>query len=480
MAGNAIFDPITINNVTFKNRIVRSSVGGRHSNYDGTVTDVWKNFEKRFVEGGVAGVISTTFSVNACRHSPLQYPGLYSRAQVDRLKRYMNELTASGCVYIVQIGDTGYATQMSLFPEPGDGLSASWGFDILYGYRNTRKAMSETQVKDIIKDFVNAAGRVRETGASGLEITAAKGYLIHQFLNPGFNRRKDEWGGTAERRFHLLEEIVKGVRKEVGSDFLLGIRLAAEDYNYLPWQNFLFRLPWTWPLKHHFKGNTLEETLQYGKKLKELEVDYLHIVSGFGFPNPKGIPGDFPYDEARIYFNSVRHLSLKAALRSMLLNFVPNVIAKPLLNSGWKPEEGVNLHFARKFKHCVGLPVIVNGGFQRRNVIEGALAAQSCDLISMARALLANPSLVKEFNNGEQEPDNPCVWCNRCLGRTATYPLGCYNEARFGSRQAMIDQIMQWNRPDPLPSSSPTQTSADCDGVIGSIREAAITRVTVL
>jgi len=69
-------EPIAIHNVSFSNRLLRSSVGGRTCNYDGTVTDVWKNFEKRFADGGVGGIISTTFHVNKERLSPPQYPSI--------------------------------------------------------------------------------------------------------------------------------------------------------------------------------------------------------------------------------------------------------------------------------------------------------------------------------------------------------------------------------------------------------------------
>ena len=79
MSKIAFDSPYTIKNVWFKNRILRSSVGGRASNYDGTVTDVWKNFEKRFADGNVGGIISTTFHVNKDRVSPLQYPSIAER-----------------------------------------------------------------------------------------------------------------------------------------------------------------------------------------------------------------------------------------------------------------------------------------------------------------------------------------------------------------------------------------------------------------
>ena len=85
---------------------------------------------------------------------------------------------------------------MSLFPEAQDSRSSSDGFDLIYGYTNRRTAMAEDEIQQAIKDFGDAAERVQATGADGVEVTASKGYLIHQFLNPGFNRRSDQWGGA--------------------------------------------------------------------------------------------------------------------------------------------------------------------------------------------------------------------------------------------------------------------------------------------
>ena len=276
---SSIFTPFTIKNITFKNRLLRSSIGGRTANYDGTVTDVWKNFEKRFADGGVSGIISTTFNVNKYRQTPLEYPPISEDKYISPLKKYIKEIKKGDCRYIIQIGDPGYAAQTSLFPETQDFGSSSSGFDLIYGYGNQRKMMTEEEIEQTINEFVQASIRVREAGADGLEITAAKGYIIHQFLNPGLNRRRDQWGGSVDNRFRLLAEIITRVRQKVGADFLLGVRLAAEDYNYLPLQNI--RLPLVFPLKHFFFGNTLDITLDYGKRLKALGVDFLHIVSGY-------------------------------------------------------------------------------------------------------------------------------------------------------------------------------------------------------
>ena len=71
-------------------------------------------------------------------------------------------------------------------------------------------------------------------------------------------------------------------------------------------------------------------------------------------------------------------------------------------------------------------------------------------MVSMARALIANPDLLEVFRAGQNLPDNKCTHCNKCVGRTVLSPLGCYDLDRFPSRKAMQDQIMEWNRPDPV------------------------------
>jgi 2,4-dienoyl-CoA reductase (NADPH2) len=441
-----IFEPITINGVRFRNRILRSSVGGRTGNYDGTVTDVWKNFERRFAEGGVGGIISTTFHVNQQRLSPPQYPSIAGPKFVPYLRKYIAAIKAGNdCKYIVQIGDPGYSTYSSLFAEKADAKSSSRGFDAAFGYNNLRGKMSLPEIEKAIRDFADAAARVQDVGADGVEITITKGYLIHQFLNPAINRRNDRWGGDADRRFELLRQIIAAVRGRIGPGFLLGIRLSGEDLMAKPLALALLRLPWG-------SGNSLAQMLDYAQRL-EGAVDYLHVVAGYGFPNPRDVPGDFPFDEVKLFFNSVRHLSAKAAVRAGLVNLLSPLL-RPLLGLGWNYEEGINLGLAREFKNHVRLPVIANGGFQRRSSMESALTSGDCDMISAARSLIENPDLLGQFKGGADFPANPCSYCNKCVGRTGTSPLGCYDVRRFKSQAEMFNQIMEWNRPDPvLPES---------------------------
>jgi 2,4-dienoyl-CoA reductase-like NADH-dependent reductase (Old Yellow Enzyme family) len=448
MADTAAFDqPIKVGKVTFRNRLLRSSVGGRTCNYDGTVTDVWKNFERRFAHGGVGGIVSTTFHVNKARLSPPQYPSIASSKHVHMLRRYLPPIQAMDCRYIIQIGDPGYTTYSSLFSQELDGLSASAGFDLSYGYTNTRRAMTVQEVRRSIAEHAAAAARVREAGADGVEITASKGYLIHQFLNPAINLRTDEWGGSEDGRFRFLDEVVSAVRGAVGPDFLLGVRIAASDFNWNPLPLALGR----WPsplLLPGGRGNDQAQMLRYAERLQG-RIDYLHVVAGFGFPNPHDVPGEFPFEEIRMFFDSVRHLSGKAALRAAAAHVVPAAVSHALLNIGWgrrQPDLARAAAFKTRLPH---MTVIANGGFEARQPIEDALAG-AADMVSMARALIATPLLIPQhLRPGRELSDQQrCSRCNRCVGRTTTSPLGCYDLSRFRDQPAMERQILRWNRPD--------------------------------
>ncbi|MBL8287403.1 MAG: tRNA-dihydrouridine synthase [Rubrivivax sp.] len=439
-AAPGIFDPFEVKGVVFRSRVLRSSLGGRMAYYDGTVTPAWRNFERRFArpEHLLGGIISATIAIDDARHSPLEYPKLSDDRFIGPIAEGVRAVKDLGCAYIVQIGDPGGHTHTSLLPEAADGLSASAGFDFVYGYRNRTTAMTPGEIARTVGQFASAARRVRATGADGVEVTASKGYLIHQFLNPATNRRRDDYGGSPKKRFRLLEEVVREVRREIGDDYLFGVRLSAEDFNYLPLN---VRWPPVLPLRDWFFGNTLATTLDYGRWLAALGVDYLHIDSGFGFVNPKGSPGEFPFEGLRLFANSARHLSAKARVRATVLNLVPAWLAGSTLGLGWRFVPAANAGYAASFREATKLPVIANGGFQERSVIAGALAHGQCDLVAIGRPLLANPDLLQAI--AEQRPPasgQPCTFCSRCCTRTAVLPLGCYDVSRFGHSNARMQQ----------------------------------------
>ncbi|MEO7329250.1 MAG: NADH:flavin oxidoreductase [Minicystis sp.] len=442
-----MFKPFRIKNVAFKNRILRSAMGGKMAYYDGTPNNAWKNFERRFARHGVGGIISTTLSVDPRRIAPLEYPSLSHDRFVPAYKAAIREIREAGAVYIVQVGDPGYHTQGGLFSQKADGRTSSAIFDLLYGYRSTAGAMSEAEIAHSVVEHAEGVRRAREAGADGVEITASKGYLIHQFLNPGINRRDDRYGGSPENRFRFLEEIVTAARKAVGDDFMIGVRLSAIDYNYLP-VNIRFPI---FPTRRYLLGNGLDQTIPWAQKLETMGINYLHVTRGFGFINPKENPGDYPLDQIRIFGNAVRHLSAKAWFRAALLNTIPGFLLRPFLGMGWKKKLGENAEYAAKFKQALKIPVLVNGGFQSRDLIEDTLKSGKADMITMARPLLANPDLLEHFKKGKAGPEKPCTFCNRCVIFTAVHPVGCYDPSRFKDQDEMEKHILAWSgNPEPF------------------------------
>ena len=106
------------------------------------------------------------------------------------------------------------------------------------------------------------------------------------------------------------------------------------------------------------------------------------------------------------------------------------------------PIEGVSVDEASAIKKAVNIPVIVTGGFQRASYIREVLENGQCDVVSIARALIANNDLVKMFGAGKDLPDRPCTHCNKCLVYAPTYPLGCYEESRFENYDQMMEEVM--------------------------------------
>ena len=146
-----------------------------------------------------------------------------------------------------------------------------------------------------------------------------------------------------------------------------------------------------------------------------------------------------------MFYNANRHLSAKAWWRAFLFNAVPEFILSPVANIGWGYVPAVSANDAQRFKDEIGLPIISNGGYQDMDIMEQTLQQGKADMLAMARPLLANVNLLQLFKEGRNAPDKPCTHCNRCVVRTANFPLGCYDESRFSNIAEMEEQIMLWS-----------------------------------
>jgi 2,4-dienoyl-CoA reductase (NADPH2) len=426
-----VFSPLPFRNLTVKNRVFRSNVSGRFDNYDGSGTQTRINWELKFARGGVGAIISSFVPVAIRGRIMPNY------ATIDRDERipFWRELVKqvhgeSDCKYLIQLSHGGRQRDVPGI-EFAKGLSSTDRTEPLHGFECER--MTVAQIKDVVDAFGQGARRAREAGADGVELHGANGYLITQFLSSGINDRHDEYGGDIKQRARFVLEIVQAIRAAVGRDFHLQMKISAIDYNDAI-------------LDDEDKGNTLEDSVQVCQLLEEAGVDAIHVSSGSFFPHPRNPAGDLPLDELRKTYDTLV-ASGTLTLRNYL--FFRGRLTGTIFKRRWerargdaKLIEGLTLPDAHRIRQAVTVPVICTGGFQTATVIDQALADRLCDAVSIARPLIANNDLVNIFAGGAPRAAKPCTYCNKCLVNAVENPLGCYEESRFASREAMVREIM--------------------------------------
>ena len=258
------------------------------------------------------------------------------------------------------------------------------------------RALSESEIEDIITKFVQAVVRAKKAEFSGVQIHAAHGYLLAAFLSPHFNRRRDRWGGSTENRFRIVGEIIKRARQQVG-DFPIFIKISAHDGSK--------------------DGATVEESVRLSKMLQEAGYNAIEVSCG----NSE-------------FFNTIRVTTIPI---QAILTFIPQysrmptlqkkllALLAPLLIKKYQPLRNYNVEAAKKIKEQVTIPVIVVGGIRRLQDIEEIIINNKADYISMCRPFIIEPDIVSKFLNGKQV-ESRCIDCGYCLMGIASTQLKCY------------------------------------------------------
>jgi 2,4-dienoyl-CoA reductase-like NADH-dependent reductase (Old Yellow Enzyme family) len=431
-----IFEPLAFRHLTVKNRILRSNVSGRFDNFDGSGNQARINWETKFARGGVGAIISSFVPVTIRGRIVPNYATIDRDERIPFWRALGDAVHEHDCRFILQLSHAGRQRDI-----PGIEYAEAWSStdrdEPLHGFPCV--AMTQGQIAETVAAFAAGARRARAAGLDGVELHAANGYLFTQFLSSAINDRQDDYGGPLPQRARFLLEVVAAIRAEVGTDFHLQVKISAEDYNDA--------------LDDDEKpGNTLADTVQVCQWLDEAGVDAIHVSSGSYFPHPRNPPGDFPVDELVKTYDQLLSSGSQALRNYLLFRFEPT---QRLFERRWQEArgdriEGINLPAARAIKAVVGVPVLCTGGFQTAEVIREAMRQGFCDAVTIARPLIANNDLVQQFAAGFGRPSRPCTYCNRCLVNAVENPLGCYDETRFDSREAMLAQIMSVFTPAPF------------------------------
>ena len=436
-----LFEPLRFRNLTVKNRIFRSNISGRFDNYDGSGTQTRINWELKFARGGVGAIISSFVPVHPRGRIIPNYATIYDDACIPFWKALGKAVHEHDCKFILQLSHGGRQRDVPDLTYP-KGQSSTDKKDPLHGFECDRMTIAD--IKEVVAAFAEGARRARDAGLDGVELHGANGYLITQYLSSAINDRKDEYGGPLENRARFVLDIVRAIRARVGRDFHLQMKISATDHN-----NDLL------VLKREKPGNTVEESAQVCKWLVEAGVDAIHVSTGSAFPHPRNPAGaDLDVDLLSHTYEQLASSGTNT-FRNLLLfhnNLTAKIFRKQWLDAGVPKDqiEGLSLPDARVIKQAVTVPIICTGGFQTASVIRKAINDGDCDGVSMARTLVANNDLVRQFEAGRDQAERPCTYCNKCLVHVVEHPIGCYEEIRYPSREAMLEEVMSVFHPPPF------------------------------
>lgn len=439
-----IFAPLEFRNLKAKNRLFRSNLSGMFDEYNGHGGNTRVNWETMFAKGGVGGIISSYTPVSVRGRILTRYAMIDDDDKIPFWRRIGEAAHEHDCRFLMQLSHSGRQQDLGGVENVyKKGLSSTDKNDYFHGL--PAQAMTQDEIDMVVEQFAQGARRAREAGLDGVELHGANGYLITQFLSSGINDRDDDYGGSLENRARFVMEIIRAIRREVGQDFHLQMKINAVDHNdwLYPWQK---------------KGNTLEESIRICRMLLDdgKGVDALHISSGSTFPHPRNPPGDLPMNELVRWYDGLLSQGTRARFNYAIFS---NPVGAWIFRRYWlwrrgKVVEGINAEYARAVTEAVreidpSVKVLVTGGWQHADAIAGAIRSGVCDGVSIGRPLIANPDLpqILQTANGPAQ-GRECTYCNKCLINDLENPLGCYELSRYPGQNfdekydAMIQQVM--------------------------------------
>ena len=349
--GTHLFSEGSIKGITLKNRIVRSATWEGMCDGEGNPTERLIDLYRTLCRGGVGLIVTGYTYVRADGKEMPGTMGIHSDDRIPALKSLTRSVHEEGGRIFCQLFHAGgRASAKETGARP---LAPSGGKDA--ASRDLPGAMSQQDILELVAAFADGAGRARRAGFDGVQLHGAHGYLINQFLSPLTNARQDTYGGSLENRMRFLKEVLDAVRREVGPNYPVSIKLTAAD-----------NIP---------GGFTLEEAVAVARSLEEWGIDAIEVSSGTVDAGEEG--------PARRKIDS--------------------------------PErEAYNAASARRIKAEVRMPILVVGGFRSPEVGEAILEKEDADFIALSRPFIREPDLVRKWE-ADRTHRALCVSCNGCF-----------------------------------------------------------------
>jgi 2,4-dienoyl-CoA reductase (NADPH2) len=349
-----IFQPGNIGKMEVKNRIKYASTETNFNYGDGFVADKEVAYMEAQARGG-AGIVTTQGAYTDPRGEGQGYVGMmgiWDDKFIPGLKRLANVIHKHGAKAVLQLMHCGRVGGINLEYTVGPSVVKQR----IPRFREPVE-MTKEQIEIAIEEHVQGARRCVEAGFDGVEISGIVGYLISNFLSSYTNLRTDEYGGSVEGRAKFMADIIKGIRKEVGSGYPIIIRLCADE------------------LLHDRGGNTPEESLETIKLAEKAGVDCLSVTAG--------------WQES-----------------------AESVISRDCKMGQW-------LYLAKRVREALKSETKVSMAYRLflPEYPEEAIAKGELDFWEMCRPMIADPFLPTKIAEDRQQEIIPCMACNLCLAR---------------------------------------------------------------
>ncbi|ABW12414.1 NADH:flavin oxidoreductase/NADH oxidase [Parafrankia sp. EAN1pec] len=407
--------PLGIGPMTVAGRLFKSATSETRATADGFVTDELLAFYEPMIEAGTPMIITGNLYVSLQGKSARRQAGIDADDKIPGLRDWTVLAHQHDVKIVAQLNHGGRQIAQAA-PGVDRLVSASDIREPLYGTKPSPLRLDE--MPGVVESFAAAGARARDAGFDGVQIHAAHGYLLSQFLTPHTNRRIDAYGGSLDNRARLLVEVLRGLRSRLGDDFPILVKMNGTD-------DLPFR-----------KGATTEELVGVAVRLQDEGIDAVEISRGHYESWPGMIQGKYK-GFFRISLTSGAGQHGSALRKAVALAVAPVVehVAERLR----PPMEGFNLPQAELFTQALDVPVICVGGFHTNEGMEAAIGSGKVDAVSAARAMIADPYLYRNVL-GEVADRPICGYCNGCIARFSGLPIDCYSAEIRLHRDAMIER----------------------------------------
>ena len=338
MTENLLFTPITLpNETTIKNRFFKSAMSEGMGTRDFQPKKNIATLYKRWAEGGTGLIITGNIMVDPKGTAEPGNIVFDKNSNMEILKEWAKQGQQHGAKVMVQLNHPGKQAPKTVSKQTvaPSAIPLGNGLNKLF---STPRALTTSEVEELVQKFVTSAKVAKEAGFSGVQIHAAHGYLISQFLSPHDNRRTDKYGGSLENRMRFLKEIYLGMREELGKDFTIGIKINSTDFKE--------------------DGLTEEDSLKTIIELANLGLDFVEI-SGGTYERP-AMMGATSKSTNQVFF----------------------------------------AEYSKKLKQKIKIPVVVTGGIRSINAMNTLLNDNTTDFIGIARPLTIDPNIPNKIKQG--------------------------------------------------------------------------------